>query len=231
VSEALKSTGPAIQGSSPAADPVRDWEAVRAAADIQYTPLPPLRPPTPPQVPEWLQVLGEWLRALLEPLGRLLGVSWPAMQYVLIALALLGGLFLLWRLVLQPLIERARKPQPRSEPEWSPERGQAVALLAEADRLAAQGRFGEAVRLLLHRSVQHLADAQPTWLLPATTAREIAGLPRLPQAARQAFGTIAQHVERSLFALRDLERSDWEAARAAYADFALQDFARPGATT
>ena len=31
-------------------------------------------------------------------------------------------------------------------------------------------------------------------------------------------------VERSLFALRDLDSADWQASRAAYADFALQDF-------
>ena len=36
-----------------------------------------------------------------------------------------------------------------------------------------------------------------------------------------AFRIIAERVERSLFALRALDRTDWEAARAAYADFAL----------
>jgi hypothetical protein len=32
---------------------------------------------------------------------------------------------------------------------------------------------------------------------------------------------ISERVERSLFALRALDRPDWEAARAAYAEFAL----------
>ena len=36
-----------------------------------------------------------------------------------------------------------------------------------------------------------------------------------------AFATIAERVERSLFALRTLSADDWHAARAAYADFAL----------
>jgi hypothetical protein len=228
VSEPPKSIGPAIQGSSPAADPARDWEAVRASADIQYAPLPPLRPPAPPQWPEWLQRFGEWLRGLLEPLGQALGMSWPALRYVLIGLAVAGILFLLWRLVVQPLIERRRAPRAAAEPEWAPARDLAVALLADADRLAAEGRFGEAARLLLQRSVHHIAEAQPSWLLPATTAREIAGLPRLPQRARNAFGTIAVLVERSLFALRELDRADWQVAREAYADFALQDFRLAG---
>jgi D-alanyl-D-alanine carboxypeptidase (penicillin-binding protein 5/6) len=36
-------------------------------------------------------------------------------------------------------------------------------------------------------------------------------------SVRDAFGVIATRVEASLFALRRLERADWEAARAAYA--------------
>ena len=47
----------------------------------------------------------------------------------------------------------------------------------------------------------------------------------LPERARSAFAAIASRVERSLFALRALDAEDWQAARAAYADFALQRFA------
>ena len=54
-----------------------------------------------------------------------------------------------------------------------------------------------------------------------STAREISALPALPEAARKAFGTIAERVERSLFALRTLSADDWHAARTAYAEFAL----------
>jgi hypothetical protein len=108
--------------------------------------------------------------------------------------------------------------------EWAPDRDAAAALLEEADRLAAAGRYGEAVHLLLRRSVDHIAEARPDWLLPASTAREIAQFPMLSEAARRAFRVIAVRVERSLFALRDLDADDWRAARAAYADFALQNF-------
>ncbi len=44
----------------------------------------------------------------------------------------------------------------------------------------------------------------------------------LPERARAAFAAIAARVERSLFALRDLDAADWREARAAYSDFALQ---------
>ena len=62
---------------------------------------------------------------------------------------------------------------------------------------------------------------RPDWVEPSSTARELAALPALPDGARTAFRIIAERVERSLFALRALDRADWEAARAAYADFAL----------
>jgi len=215
-----------IAGSSASSDPARDWEAVRSAADIQYAPLPPGKVSPPPQTPDWLKQLGEWLHAIFGPLGEALGVSWPVLQKVLIALAILGLLFLLWRVVIEPLLARRRQPKLEAVPEWAPVRGDAVALLADADLLAAEGRYGEAAHLLLQRSVHHIAEAQPDWLLPASTAREIAVLPRLPQRAREAFAVIAARVERSLYALRELDATDWQAARAAYADFALQEFSR-----
>jgi len=202
---------------------VRDWDAMRALDDIQYAPLPP--PPGPPKLPGWLETLGDWLRSMFEPLGRALGLSWPVLSKVLIGLLLLGVVYMLWRLVIEPLLAARRQPKPaEAVPEWAPARDQAMALLADADRLAAEGRYGEAARLLLQRSVGHIADAQPGWLQPATTAREIAELPRLPMRAREAFAIIAARVERSLFALRELDLGDWQASRAAYADFALQDF-------
>lgn len=213
-----------IAGSGAAAG---DWEAVRAASDIQYAPLPPM--PPPPPTPDWLARLGEWLQSLFEPLGRAIGMGWPVFSKILLALLILGVLFLLWKLVIEPLIAFRRKPAPEAEPEWAPAHAQAIALLADADRLAAEGRFGEATHLLLQRSVGHIADAQPGWLQPASTAREIAELPRMPIKARDAFAIIAARVERSLFALRELDLADWQAARGAYADFALQDFRAPDA--
>ena len=104
---------------------------------------------------------------------------------------------------------------------WAPAAGDALALLEDADALAAQGRYDEATHLLLKRSVGQIAAARPDLVEPATTARELAALPSLPDGARTAFGTIATRVERSLFALRTLSADDWQAARAAYAEFAL----------
>lgn len=206
---------PSIAGAEAAQDAVRDWQAVHADPSIQFAPLPPLNVP-PREVPAWLKAL----RELLEPVGKALGMSWGVLQWVLVALAVIGVLYALWRLS-EPWRERV-KDEGVAVPEWTPDRAAALALLEDADRLAAEGRFAEATHLLLRRSVTQIADARPDWVHPASTAREISAIPALPGAARSAFNTIAIRVERSLFALRALDAADWQAARAAYADFALQ---------
>jgi len=197
----------------------QDWEAVRADPAIQYAPVPPVEPSKPP---EWLEKLQQWLADLLQPLGEALGLSWPTLKWILIGLAVLGVAFLAWRLI-SPVIGRMRKGNDNGT-EWAPDREEALALLEDADALAAVGQFEEATHLLLIRSVGQIRAARPDWLGPSSTAREIAMLPALPDAARNAFSAIAERVERSLFALRRLDAADWQAARAAYADFALTRF-------
>jgi hypothetical protein len=212
---------PGAAGAS-AVDPgaVKAWEAVRATGDIQYAPVPP--PPIPKE-PEWLKALGEWLKAIFEPLGRALGLSWPVIEYILLGLAALAVALIVWRIVAAVIAARRKARPVDAVPEWAPSAHEAQALLEDADRLAAEGRFDEATHLLLRRSVGHIASARPDWLKPASTAREIAVLPGLPQRAREAFALIAARVERSLFALRPLGADDWLAARGAYAQFALAD--------
>ncbi|MDE2596204.1 MAG: hypothetical protein KGL44_04920 [Sphingomonadales bacterium] len=210
-----------MAGSQSAQQAARDWEAVRASGDIQFAPVPQQAPPAPPA---WLKPLQEFLKSLFEPLGKALGVSWPVVQWILIGLAVLAVLAIVWRL-LAPLIEAGRRPRPEVVPVWTPSHADALALLEDADRLAGEGKFDEATHLLLRRSVQQIAAVRPDWLHPASTAREIAGLLSLPGGARLAFGVIADRVERSRFALRALDLADWQAAREAYAKFALERLA------
>ena len=208
-------------------DFLRDWQAVRGDDSIQYAPLPE---PEEPETPEWLERFLDWLGDVFSPVGEALatamgaiGLSWPVLQWVLLALAVLGLGVLLFRFV-QPY--RHRAPEPTPEPEWAPDRHAALDLNAEADRLAAEGRFDAATHLLLQRSVGQIAELRPDLLRPSSTAREIAALPVLSDAAREAFAAIATRVERSLFALRRLDQADWQAARAAYSRFALGPEAR-----
>ena len=208
-------------------DFLRDWQAVRGDDSIQYAPLPE---PEEPETPEWLERFLDWLGDVFSPVGEALatamgaiGLSWPVLQWVLLALAVLGVGVLVFRFV-QPF--RHRAPEPTPQPEWAPDRHAALDLIAEADRLAAEGRFDAATHLLLQRSVGQIAELRPDLLRPSSTAREIAALPVLSDAAREAFAAIATRVERSLFALRRLDQADWQAARAAYSRFALGPEAR-----
>jgi len=201
----------------------RDWEALRADESIQFAPIVPPEPPRPPQW--WLDFL-EWLSNVLSPvgdflsaIGQLLGLSGQAMLWLLGGLAATLVALLLWRAL--GGARRLRKRAVEQSAEWAPDAGEALALLEDADRLAGEGRYDEATHLLLRRSVGQLAAARPGLLEPSSTAREIAALPALPEGARGAFATIAERVERSLFALRRLSPEDWHAARAAYAEFAL----------
>lgn len=190
------------------------WRAIRDARDLQFAPVPNW---TPPPTPDWLKALARFLRALFEPVGRALGLSWPVMEKALIGLLALGVALLLWRIGVR--LWAMRRPAPAA-PEWRPDAAAARALLDDADALAAQGRFDEATHLLLLRSLEHIAEARPAALTPASTAREIAAQPFLSAPARATFGRIAALVEQARYALRPLEAQDWAAARAAYSDFA-----------
>ena len=207
------------------------WEAIRANSEIQYAPItmPERAPP-----PDWLMEVLRFLEQIFGPVARFLGISWPVLQWILLAIVVITVLWLAWRLI-EPIARirlNRREKQADEQEAWAPDRSEAMALLGDADQLAAEGRYDEAAHLLLMRSVGQIATARPDWLEPSSTAREIATLPALPDRARAAFSTIAGHVERSLFALRRLDVQDWQAARAAYADFALAELgADPEAAT
>lgn len=221
---------PAVPSGSPPAG----WEALHADGAIQFAPV--AVQPALPSEPGWLlralNRLFGILAELFAPLGRVFAGAWGWLQWVLLALAILFALVLLARLLGPGLGTRnKRKSGGPQQEEWHPDAAASLALLEDADRLAAEGRYEDATHLLLQRSVGHIAAARPDWVEPSSTARELAALPALPDAARAAFRTIAERVERSLFALGTLDRGDWEAARAAYAEFALARLGPEGRPT
>jgi len=209
-------------------------EALRADTSVQFKLGPP---PPPPEPPAWLKNFLEWLRDILEPVERLLGriaALMPDAPYarifmwtVLAAAALLLAALLYqrlrhgaWRL---PRLRRSGPAGdvPEEEPEWRPQEGAARSWLREADALAAQGRYAEAVHHLLFRSVEDIARRRPKLVRPSLTSRELAGSASLPGAVRSTFSSIAALVERSLFGGRALVQADWTAARSAYSDLVL----------
>ncbi len=190
----------------------------------------------PPGLPKWLRALGEAIADALQPIGsalRWIGALMPDAPYArlllwtvlaVIALAALAMAYHQlrhgdWRF---PFRRKAEDAVGTAEEEqWLPEAAPARSWLREADLLASQGRFAEAVHLLLFRSIEDIARRRPQIVRPALTSREIAAAEAIPPAARGLFERIALLVERSLFGGRDVDAREWQAARAAYADFAL----------
>ena len=92
-----------------------------------------------------------------------------------------------------------QRREPRPGDGLSADEAKAEALLEEADRLAAEGRFDEAAHTLLYRSIEDIEKRLPRSIRKAQTSREIAGLAALPAAVRSAFAPITRAVEQSWF--------------------------------
>jgi hypothetical protein len=198
-----------VQGST-AQSVARAHEALRARSDIQFE----MTAAKPPEIPPWMR----WL-------ARQLGEVAPYMGWVLLACAAIGAAIIVY-LVVSALIRTRHSGDANAVAEqdvaaWRPTEKAARALLADAEALAARGRYEEAVHLLLQRSLEDIQRHRPRLLRPALTSREIAGSEWMPGIVRRTFAAMAAPVERSLFGGRSLARTDWEEARAAYGEFAL----------
>jgi hypothetical protein len=170
--------------------------------------------PPPPQTPEWWNAFVKFLERL-QPVFEFL--FWVGLGI----LALLV-LFFIAREIIR-LRNRDRKSAEGADnlPDWRPPIARARALLADADGLAAQGRFAEAVHLLLFRSIDDIDERRPRTIQPALTSRNIAELAALPAPARAAFGRIAASVERSFFGGREIDANEFAECRRAYEAFAI----------
>lgn len=171
----------------------------------------------PPHVPEWLKWVGEILRALAPVLKLLF--------YVGLAVAVAMILFFIGRELIRLHWQGRGKVHvlSKTEPavEWRPDAAVARTLLEDADRLAGEGRFAEAVRLLLFRSIEDIQGRRPHAVKPAQTTRDIAALEALPASARPAFAKIGEAVERSFFGGRPVDAETFADCRQAYEAFAL----------
>lgn len=170
-----------------------------------------VEPPPPP--PGWLRPVIEMLQAL-GPVFKI--IFWLGLAAIVVAI--------LWFIAREVI--RVRLPEKGARLDiaddgWRPAPAAALALLSDADALAAEGRFAEAVHLLLLRSINDIDGRLPNTVRPALTARDIAGLSRLPTAARPAFDRIASVVEGSLFGGRAVDRAAFVDCRAAYEAFAF----------
>ncbi len=188
----------------------------------------------PPQPPAWLKAVVDWREWVFAPVGRFF--SWlasfmpdaPVARVILYTALILAAVAFIWLAWMRfstgewRLFERKfAEPTELAEEEWAPEAAPARRWLDEADALAAEGRFAEAIHHLLFRSVEDLARRRPDVVRPALTSRELAAAGAIPAAARCIFAGIAALVERSFFGGRPVGEQDWSTARTAYSDFAL----------
>lgn len=166
-----------------------------------------------------------WLEALFVAIGKAIVWMLPFLKVVFwvgLAAAVLFIAFAVWREVDPKRFARRTRPvNLTGEEGWRPTVEAARVLLADADRLAAEGRFAEAVRTLLHRSIEDIRGARPDLVRPALTSRDIAALDALPQSARPAFAAIAQVVERGFFGGYPVGPDDFARCRRDYEAFAL----------
>lgn len=165
--------------------------------------------------PKWLVAIGDFLQAIS-----------PLMTYLFwIGLALLLGL-LAYYMITEVLGIRFFQPKQKvaaveAPPQWQPSEREARNLLAAADALAGEGKFEEAVHLILLRSIEDIDRFRPLVVRPALTTRDIARIDAIPERARPAFQTIAEAVERTLFAGGHINQDEFGQCRQAYAGFAL----------
>jgi hypothetical protein len=170
--------------------------------------------------------LPQWLIALAHAIGAAVRFVSPLLTYLFwvgLGLAALAILYLIAREVMGARFPLRRRASARPSPvDWRPEALKARALLSDADRLAAEGRYDEAIHLLLFRSIDEIEERRPHLVRPALTSRDIAALEALPESARSTFGRIAQAVERSLFGGRPAaEAASYAECRTAYEAFAF----------
>lgn len=197
-------------GSISEADFIAAHDRLRADTAIQFD-MPIARPPDPP--PQWLIDLFRLIAPYMKWIAwGLITVAVLALLYVIVRHFLANGL---------PFGRSRAEPAQDAAAEWRPEAGPARQLLREADALAAQGRYAEAVHLLLRRSIEEIERRRPHLVRPALTSRDIAAAITLPPEVRRVFSGIAGIVENSLFGGRPVDGEGWRAARSAYEDFAL----------
>lgn len=173
--------------------------------------------PPPPEMPEWLAAIFRFLGGL-QPVFEVL--FWTA-------IAVFAGLILYF--VVREALRHYRRQVPKEISSggavagWRPPVARARALLSDADRLAAEGRYAEAVHLLLFRSIEDIDTKRPHTVKPALTSRDILDLTALPVAARAALSRLVGTVEWSFFGGRPVEAGDYSACRRAYEEFAFPE--------
>ena len=110
-------------------------------------------------------------------------------------------------------VERRRRSSVAARPETAAGAAAAPQLALsfdDASRLAAEGRYAEAVHALLLAAIRHFAERSRTAVQPSRTSRELVRTLPLGPEAREAFGELVRTVELSLFGGAPVGAEDYE---------------------
>lgn len=107
-----------------------------------------------------------------------------------------------------------------ARPRDGPDRAVVERPLGDADELARQGRYGEAIHVLLLRTLQELARRLPERLPSSLTSREIVERVRMPDDARRALSVLVGAVEVSHFGAATPGAGDFQQCRHHFQTFA-----------
>lgn len=189
-----------------------ELQLVRPERDAE--PPPPVKPP-----PAWLRAIGEFIEAL--------GPVFRVIFWIAVAGIILGILYFLFGEALRIRFGGRKTPRQKLADDIltdiRPDAARARSLLDEADALAQEGRYAEAVHLLLFRSIEDIQARLEGGVPTSLTAREIAALGRLPDRAKKGLAPIIQVVEKSYFGGRLVDEAGWQHARSSYEGFAFGD--------
>lgn len=187
-------------------------------------------PAPDPRAAEFWRKVFEAIGHFFKGLSDLFAPLAPIFPFLLYALGFAVVCLLLSpvvRLFLTSRFERLfARDNLKADTPWRPTRAAVVALLSDIDALAAEGRYDEAIHLLLVRSVADINAFRPDLVRSHYSARDILNHPLLPESARPAFRQIVEWVEKSYFAGLTVGKAGFDACRAAYVAFAAADAPR-----
>lgn len=118
--------------------------------------------------------------------------------YLMVGAAVI--LLVVW--ILTESAERRKKDEPGARPAGGggePEPDGKDLVLDDATRLASEGRYAEAMHVLLLVAIHQVAERSRATLPPSRTSRELVRLLPLGADSREAFGEMVRAVELTLF--------------------------------
>jgi hypothetical protein len=205
-------------------DLIRSHDGLSADPSFQ-TGLPVSQPPELPRTGP--SVLGD----VFEAIGGFIAFIAPVLRLLLIFALIVLVIFVLYSLAralydrrerLGRLLNRPNAADDLKTVDLRPEEQFARTLLSDADALAAAGRYGEAIRLLLLSSIRDMQVRIHQRIGVSLTAREIGRLGALPDVSRLALHRIIHTVELNVFGEQPVGQDDYSRAREDYTLLAFE---------